>query len=663
MITVRTPKAFTGRSFRLWLLPFYVIILCNISTSATHAQTEFKYYISDTTYIHQQLNKAKKLLLAGYSDSAASLFLHCLYESKLFFYNFGVIKSQIGLGNSYVSTGAYPKAIRIYSDAIPLCTTRRTRQLLTTLYNNIANIYTYWGNFEQSMLLYEKALQSAEVYGAELPLETIYNNISIPLNKLGQPRKALYYINKGEELALQKDNFYTLADLSVNKGAAYNLLGDNEKSKSYYQTALNIAERYEYVNVRHTAHTNLGILELNKGNAREALEYFQRAEKEKGSLDPYYYNLRILATGAAYLKLKDYNKAEPYLKKSLYISEKSNILKDMITSHGLLAYVYAETGDYKSAYLHRTKEKELGDSMGKQENIKTATKIEAQYRNALKDKEIAAKQTTINAQKNDISKRNLLIIVSSSALLMLLAFLITQRRNYKHRRKLEQQHIQNLLKQQEIDVMKAIMNGEEQERIRLSRELHDSVMIQFSVVKMNLSSLMAKTQPEFAEENLHPLVIQLDQATDNLRHTAHKLMPDMLLEEGLAEALYHFCEDLQKYISLKIVFQPIGEIPRLNVQFELSVYRIVQELIQNIVKHAGASEGIVQISFDNQLLSLTVEDNGRGMPIKKVDDNFGLGLKSIYARMASLKGRIDIQSDENIGTTVRMEFDKPEKLD
>src|SRR5690606_29434290 len=101
--------------------------------------------------------------------------------------------------------------------------------------------------------------------------------------------------------------------------------------------------------------------------------------KEKGSLDPYCYNLRILGTAGAYLKLKDYSKAKSYLKRSLAISQKSNILKDIVTSHNLLAYLYAETGNYKSAYYHRTQEKELSDSINKYETVKIANKIETQY--------------------------------------------------------------------------------------------------------------------------------------------------------------------------------------------------------------------------------------------------------------------------------------------
>ncbi len=629
----------------------------------TWGQTDLKITFTDTTGINQQLNKAKRLLLAGHADSASLIYISTLNESRFSFYHFGSIRSLIGIGNTYVNIGDYQRAISIYREAIPLCNTERTRKLLTTLYNNMGNIYVFWGNFDQSMIHYEKALSSAGKYGTELPLETIYNNISIPLNRLNQPRKALFYLNKGEEMALQNDNYYTLADLAVNKGVIYTSLNDYTKSKACYQTALKIAEQYDYINVRHAAYTNMGILALNKNFVEEAIDYFHKAEAEKGSTNPYYRNLRILASGAAYLKLKQYSLAESYLKQSLAIAEKSNILNDLITVHKLLAEIYAETGKYKLAFQHRSLEKEFSDSISKQETIKAVSHIEAQYRTALKDQELTSKQLTINRQQNDINSRNLWILGASAGLLLLITFLLLQRKNYKHRQKLEQEQVRNLLQQQELSIMKAIMSGEEKERIRLSRELHDSIMIQFSVVKMNLSSLIGKADTVLFGASLQPLVEQLDQATDNLRNTAHNLMPDMLLEEGLPEALFFFCKNLQKYAPLKINFQPLGLIPRFQVQFELSVYRIVQELIQNIVKHAEATEAIVQISFENKLLSVTVEDNGKGMAGNKMGSNSnGLGLKSIYARITSLKGRIDIESGSNIGTTIRMEFDEPEQL-
>lgn len=153
------------------------------------------------------------------------------------------------------------------------------------------------------------------------------------------------------------------------------------------------------------------------------------------------------------------------------------------------------------------------------------------------------------------------------------------------------------------------------------------------------------------------MIEQFDEATNNLRRTAHNLMSDMLLEEGLPEALYYFCNTLRKNIPLEVVFHALGNAPRFEPQFELSVYRIVQELVQNVIKHAEATRLIVQLSYENRLLSLTVEDNGKGMQQNDLNTFNGFGIISIHARVASLNGRIETNSQQGTGTSVHLEFD------
>src|SRR5690606_28799916 len=117
-------------------------------------------------------------------------------------------------------------------------------------------------------------------------------------------------------------------------------------------------------------------------------------------------------------------------------------------------------------------------------------------------------------------------------------------------------------------------------------EIHDSIMVQFSVIKMGLSTWMGSGKRLLAPEEVRPIVHQLDEATENLRRTVHNLMPDMLREDGLVETLYFFCANVQKMVPIKILFQPIGSIPKFDTRFELGIYRIIQELIQNTIKHA-----------------------------------------------------------------------------
>jgi signal transduction histidine kinase len=134
-------------------------------------------------------------------------------------------------------------------------------------------------------------------------------------------------------------------------------------------------------------------------------------------------------------------------------------------------------------------------------------------------------------------------------------------------------------------------------------------------------------------------------------------MPEILLEQGLAEAVHAFCEKMSVSSSLHVDFHLSGFIPRLDPAFELSLYRMIQELIQNIFKHAGASSAIVQLDSHDPQLIVTIEDNGKGLDKKKIDSNLGTGLRNVISRVKALQGRFDIYSSDGKGTSINIEFD------
>jgi signal transduction histidine kinase len=640
---------------RLKIVPLVLLFIISSMGHPVFGQMERLIFFTDTTEINGLLRDARRLFMAGKVDSAAFIYRNTLNQSKQFLYQYGIVKSMIGIGNTQANIGRYEESIRTYQSAIAFCNTRDTRRLLTTIYNNLGNIYTFRGDFEQSMHDYERAIELAKQYRAELPLSTLYNNISIALNHLQQPHKALYYLEKGEELAIANREYYSLADIYNNKGFAYATLNLPEQSMSSFRSAIQTARAHGYMNTLYSAYVNMGVISINANHFGAAIAALEKAGTIEGSINPYYQNQRIFTLGAAYLKLKKYKLAEAYLKQSVALCEKLDILSESLKAHQLLAEVYAETNRFREAFDHRSIEKRLSDSLNKKEMLDAVSRMDIKYRTALKDQELVKRQLTINRQRGDIGLRNMWIAGVSICLVLLSAFFFLRWKNYRHKQRLKNEQLLNLEKQQELNVMKAIMSGEEQERIRLAREIHDGIMVRFSVIKMNLSALAGNGQSHFDTERLKPVLGQLDDATDDLRRTAHNLMPDMLLEEGLPQAVYYFCKNLKKNVPFRVMFQPLGDIPRLPVQFELSIYRIIQELVQNIIKHAEATEVIVQLSFEHQLLSVTVEDNGKGIPEGYSQD--GMGIKSISARVLSMNGRMGIDGKENVGTSVHLEFD------
>jgi len=638
----------------LWFRGILLLAAIGAGSALSLAQDTYMQVRWDTAGINELLHRAQKLTLSGKTDSARRLYTLIGEQSRYLAYDYGLIKAEIGQGNIAINNGSYNEALNYYTGAIGKCKSRKTLMLLTTLHNNIGNIHTLKGNYEKSTEQYELALGCAERYGSELALETLYNNLSIALNRLNLPRRSLFYLEKAEKLALESSNYYTLADIYNNKGSAYAELENAERSLFFFNEAVLVSKKNGYQSTLYSALVNVGIHYLNTGRVKDAISKFEEADKLDASINSYYRNLKTLASGAAHLKNGSLDKAKSLLLESLKQAMALGNLKDQVTTHGLLAELYRSRGDFARAFEHRSKELLLFDSLKRKETSYMVAEMEARYSATLKDKELAKKQLTISRQSAVLAKKNRWIMGGIAGLCITGILIWIQSRSFRRKQKIKNEQLKLLEQQQENVKMRSILDGAEKERIRLSREIHDSIMVQFSVVKMNLSVYAGSNAPGLTPELLAPIVKQLDEATDNLRRTAHNLMPDRLIEDGLVEAVFYFCANLQKSVPVAICFQPIGAIPQLPTRFELSLYRIIQELVQNIIKHADASEAIVQLSCEHDLLSVTVEDNGKGMPEQNRSE--GSGLKSIEARVHEFSGRFTVDTARNVGTTVHLEF-------
>ena len=152
----------------------------------------------------------------------------------------------------------------------------------------------------------------------------------------------------------------------------------------------------------------------------------------------------------------------------------------------------------------------------------------------------------------------------------------------------------------------------------------------------------------------------LDGIVHELRRVAHNMMPESLMKFGLDAALQDMCDYVQQSGALKTSYQSLG-LKNLSVDKNVAIhiYRIVQELLNNVMKHAKATEAIVQVGYNNGHFSITVEDNGHGFNtvfLESPDSAKGMGWASIRNRVHSLKGNMDVQSSAQKGTSVFIEF-------
>lgn len=244
------------------------------------------------------------------------------------------------------------------------------------------------------------------------------------------------------------------------------------------------------------------------------------------------------------------------------------------------------------------------------------------------------------------------IFLANLLVWLLLSFVVWKKSS---RRQQEQAVLlQNLEQEKARQVLQALMQGEEKERTRLSKDLHDGVGGLLSAVKMHFRALQSDLSLQH-EKGFNHAMRMLDDAIGEVRKTAHNMTPEILSRKGLPAALEFFCHNVSHSRKLQISFYTSGELPRLRNNFELSVYRIVQELVNNIIKHAYATTALVQITQHAGYVSITVEDNGIGF--KNIPSaHTGIGLNSLEERVRSLNGQLTITASPGCGTTAYMEF-------
>jgi signal transduction histidine kinase len=201
-----------------------------------------------------------------------------------------------------------------------------------------------------------------------------------------------------------------------------------------------------------------------------------------------------------------------------------------------------------------------------------------------------------------------------------------------------------------------MLKGQEEERSRIAKDLHDGLGGLLSGTK--LSFMNVRETLSLSSEHVKHFdrsLSMLDNTIGDLRKVAQNLMPEALVKFGLQEALRDFCDTVQSSSGIQLLYQHFGERRKLDNTAKVFVYRIVQELINNVVKHAEATQVIVQLTTRMNKIEITVEDNGQGFDTSILDHTGGAGMANIKYRVQYLHGTTDIVSSPGNGTSVNIE--------
>ncbi|MFT3910763.1 MAG: histidine kinase [Ferruginibacter sp.] len=478
-------------------------------------------------------------------------------------------------------------------------------------------------------------------------------------------------VEKAKEVSKQiKDPLDASSSVLFIQGAYYQ--GVKQFDSARYCYLKYIAEREQLGKLRITRKIstlfNIADTYLQENNPADAVIYINKI-KEIGK-DPentqflaFYLTLIDFLTAKAMFQQKQFAEAAALLNKTQEELKKTgkHVRLEVIEAYKLSAESYEAMHDYEKALKYKNIYLSLYDSLTKKDKVDMISRLEIRYRLSEKDKELAIQKLTLSDIESKVRYKNFWIVfILLISLLGILIFGLWRNKNI-HKQKLQEQNISNLQQKMKIEGLHASIAGEEKERTRMARELHDGIGGLLSAAKMNFEILKNKIPAENKADFIDGVEL-LETAGSELRQVANNLMPEVLLEEGLAVAVGAFCERMASKSNTQITFQSFGTQKNIGQLTDLPIYRILQELIHNIVKHAKAKTALVQINFqDDDGLSITVEDDGTGIPDASFNNAKGMGLKNIKDRIKELSGKIDIQSSPENGTGFYIEF-QPENI-
>lgn len=588
-------------------------------------------------------------------DSAAYYYKKIKTISDKYNYLIGKLKYASNYSAVLNSMGKIKESEMVNKEAVKLALQTKIPIQIAKAYNNLANVFNYQGNYDSALTYYLKAASVFEkAADGNLYLGTIYLNIGDLFFSLDQHQRSIEYCLKSIKICESTGDTYCLTQSLTIYASALTGLKKYDEALAPFLRAIDIAQKENYTYYELAALLNIGNLYFKRHEYDQAITTFKRAVELSKSLKSQP-NLGTSLNGLAmvYDKLRNDKLADLYGSEAMKINEGLGDILSLKQQYKLMAQIKANVGQHEQAYAYAVKYITLNDSLSSTEIKTKVADLERKYETLKKDKQLLENELEIKQQEKNIRQQETWLVISVILVVLLIGGLVLARRNYAQKKKIHEQRLDALQKEQQLIKLQAIVEGQQQERIRIARELHDDVGSGLTT----LHFLGSGIQRDLPDNDKASKIIE---TSSGLLKQMSEIVWSMSTEQdSLAELIYYIREHVGKTLSdmeFDYQFDIPEDIPDLKIGGvqRRNLYLVTREAVHNVVKHAEASRVEIKISFDNGI-RIVVSDNGKGLDEERAKGN---GLKNMLHRMEEIGGTRNWLTKKPLATEFFLGFDK-----
>ncbi len=605
--------------------------------------------------------------MQGRYQSALEMYQQALEIDSSKNFTYGIARSNYQKAVIYKLLGDYPASIKYSKRATDLF-----RQIAKPLLQARSLVLTgdghkLAGKYEASFKNYYEALNIYQEKAKWKDVAILYNKLGLLYRRMNLRESAKKMFEDGLSLleSLNNNDLETKAQLFSNIGSVYNDLDQYDSAIIYHFKGLKLKERSDDIISKGISYHNIAYVYYNLGKIDSAKKFhaqslnIRKVSKDIPGLAESYHldGLIYKAQGRYKEALNSLNASQMLATQTQTPRLSINVLRDL----GDVQYVLNEPELAADYYKEATV---LRDSLEASENLAMEFErfyIESQTKNLLLEKEVFL-------QKEKTARKNLQIYAVSGATILLMIIFFTILRGNKQKQRallsekneeISRQKIDTMLNLQELKIMNAMVTGQDEERRRISRELHDHIGSLLSMTQMQFQALEERYEKleQYNQAQHHKVNQLLNEACDSVRDLSHKIGDKLLMNLGLIPAIEDLIGIINSGGQIRADLYAFQMETRLPNHIEFHTFKIIQELIANTLKHSKASELTIQLIKDDQMLSITVEDNGIGFhPDILSSEKSGLGFINIRSRLNELSGEMNVDSGKGSGTTILIEI-------